>query len=71
MNTRQLQTHWRARDARYAARRIGGLFAPLTAGEEDSVRNWRHKEIEELPEDERSTAYGVLARWTPPIIPAR
>jgi hypothetical protein len=67
-NAAGLAYRWKNRDKLYAVRKTGRGFAALTEEEEANVRWWRQKEADALPEDERSTAYGILQRWTPPLI---
>jgi hypothetical protein len=71
MNATELAALWVERDRRYTVRKVYGMKMALTTEEEDAVRVWRRQEIDALPADERSAAWGVLTRWTPPIMSRR
>lgn len=64
-----LATRWLERDRRYSTRKENGRFRVMTEEEEVGIRVWRRKEIDGLPADERSAAWGILSRWSPPLSP--
>ena len=67
MTGAELYKAWDERDRRYSVRKgISGYIA-LSEAEIDAVKSWRRKEIDLLPPDERSTAWGVFHRWEPPL----
>jgi hypothetical protein len=55
-----LVARWLERDRRYATR------AELSRSEIDAITAWRRKEVDALPAQERSVAWGILTRWLPP-----
>jgi hypothetical protein len=71
MNGTELAELWTARDRLYAARKVNGIPVILSDVEEDAVRAWRRKEVDLLPADERSAAYGSLTRWYAPMAKGR
>lgn len=58
---------WAERDRRYATRRYGGVMVALSDNEVKAIKHWRRREIDELPPDERSIAWGRLQNWVPPL----
>ena len=60
MTAAELLALWRARDNRYALRRV-----PLTNAEYQSAVAWRRSEMLELRPAERGKAGVALSLWTP------
>lgn len=66
MTTNELNKLWVSRDARYAMRRVSGGIGLLSDDEIAGIKQWRRREIEELPVHEQDAARFILRLWSPP-----
>lgn len=63
----QLVALWMERDSRYQTRRVAGM----TENEQRIIREWRSREVDALPADDREAASRLLRDWAPPNMGTR